>query len=65
MKKDKKPETFAVIENYNFHDRHTDTQTDRLYFRPGPEGRIGENRVLVTDLQCLKMIKASNKYSDI
>ena len=28
MKKDKKPDTLAVIDNYNLYDRHTDTQTD-------------------------------------
>ena len=28
MKKGKKPNTLAVIENYNFSDKHTDIQTD-------------------------------------
>ena len=28
MKKDEKPDTSAVIDNYNFCDRNTDTQTD-------------------------------------
>ena len=53
MKKDKKPDTLADIDNYNFCDRHTDIHTDRrtwqLYDRPGPEDRVGENRfILVT-----------------
>ena len=43
MKKDEKPDTLAVIDDYNFHDRHTCIQTWRLYDRPGPEGRVGEN----------------------
>ena len=29
MKKDKKPDTLAGIDNYNFCDIHTDRQTDR------------------------------------
>ena len=44
MKKDVKPDTFAVINNYNFYDRHTDRRTWRLYDRPGPEDRVGENQ---------------------
>ena len=28
MKKDKKPNTLAGIDNYNFYDRHTDIHTD-------------------------------------
>ena len=32
------------MNNYNFCDRHTDRQTWRLYDRPGPEGRVGENK---------------------
>ena len=47
MKKDEKPDTLAVINNYYFFDRHThihtDSQTWRLYERPGPEGRLGEH----------------------
>ena len=43
MKNDTKPDTLAVINNYNFNDRHTHIRTWRLYDRPGPEGRVGEN----------------------
>ena len=47
MKKDEKPDTLAVINNYNFCDNHTHIHTDRqtwqLYDRPGPEGQVGEN----------------------
>ena len=28
MKKDKKPDTLAIIDNYNFYDRQTHIQTD-------------------------------------
>ena len=28
MKKDNKPDTLAVLDNYNFCDRHTNTHTD-------------------------------------
>ena len=30
MKKDKKSDTLAVIDNYNFCDTHTDRQTDMV-----------------------------------
>ena len=43
MKKDKKPDTLAVIDNHKFYDRHTDRRTWRLYVRPNPEGRVGKN----------------------
>ena len=42
-KKEKNPDTLAVINNYNFCDTHTDKRTWRLYDRPGPEGRVCEN----------------------
>ena len=44
MKKDQNSDGLAVINNYNFCDRHTDTRTWRLYDRPSPEGRVGENQ---------------------
>ena len=28
MKKDKKPDTLAVVNNYNFYDKHTDIHKD-------------------------------------
>ena len=43
MKKDDKPDTLAVIDNYNFYDRHTYIRTWQLFDRPGPEGQVGEN----------------------
>ena len=43
MMKDNKLDTFAVINNYNFSERHTHIRTWRLYDRPGPEGQFGEN----------------------
>ena len=43
MKNDKKSNTLAIIDNYNFYDIHTDRRTWRHYDRPGPEGRVGEN----------------------
>ena len=45
MKKDKKPDTLAVINNY---DNHTHIQTWRLYDRPGSEGRVGQSHFLGT-----------------
>ena len=47
MKKDKKPDTSAIIDNFNFCDIQTDTQTDGhgRHDRPSPEGRVGENHV--------------------
>ena len=39
MKKDDKPDTLAVIEHYNFYDRHTDRRAWRIYDRP----RVSEN----------------------
>ena len=35
MKEDEKPDTLAVIDNYNFYDRRT--------WRLGPESQVGEN----------------------
>ena len=42
MKKGKKYDTLAVINNYNC-DTHKYTWTWRLYDRPGPDGRVREN----------------------
>ena len=46
MKKDEKSAALAVIDNYNFCDRHIHIHTDRrawrLYDRPGPDGRVRE-----------------------
>ena len=33
MKKDKKPDTLAVINNYNYNDRHKHIHTDRRTWR--------------------------------
>ena len=33
----------AIINNYNFCDKHTDRRTWRFDDRPGPEGRVGKN----------------------
>ena len=43
MKKDEKPDSSAVIDNYNFYDRQTYIQTWQLYDRPGPEGQVRKN----------------------
>ena len=43
MKKEKNPDTFAVINNYNFYDRHTDIPTQQIYDRPSPEGQVVED----------------------
>ena len=57
MKKDKKPDTMADIDNYNFYDRQTDIHTDirtwRLYDRPGPEGRVSENLKFINYMKLL------------
>ena len=42
MYKDEKPDTLAVIDNYNFCDKHIYTRTWQLYDRPGPEGQSVE-----------------------
>ena len=51
MKKYKKPDTLAVINNYNFCDIHTDRRTWLLYDQPGQEGRVGEKSFVSTHPQ--------------
>ena len=46
MKKDKKLDNLAIINNYNFYERHTYIRTWRLYDQPGPEGRVGEKNAI-------------------
>ena len=47
----KKTDTLAVLDNYNFCNKHTYTRTWRLYDRPGPEGHVGENIIILPNPQ--------------
>ena len=60
MKKDDKPDTLAVINNYNFYERHTHLRTWQLYNRP--EGRVGEKTIIQLVLNITRLVLNMTKF---
>ena len=45
----KKPDNYAVNNTCNFYDRHTYIWTWQHSDQPGPEGRVGENQIIISN----------------